>query len=76
MNYIWKLVFNMINIDEAKNWWNIFNSIVNASLVVQHVIQIKKGIMVHFNVSVKIIAREIRIMAEILPDVFVRMVSI
>ena len=32
--------------------------------------------MVHFNVSVKIIAREIRIMAEILPDVFVRMVSI
>ena len=42
-----------------------FNSIVNASLVVQHVIQIKKGIMVHFNVSVKIIAREIRIMAEI-----------
>ena len=76
MNYIWKLVFNMIKIDGAKNWWNIFNSIVNASLVVQHVIQIKKGIMVHFNVSVKIIAREIRIMAEILPDVFVRMVSI
>ena len=53
-----------------------FNSIVNASLVVQHVIQIKNGIMVHVNVSVKIIAREIRIMAEILPDVFVRMVSI
>ena len=76
MNYIWKLVFNMIKIDEAKNWWNIFNSIVNASLVVQHVIQIKNGIMVHVNVSVKIIAREIRIMAEILPDVFVRMVSI
>ena len=76
MNYIWKLVFNMIKIDGAKNWWNIFNSIVNASLVVQHVIQIKNGIMVHVNVSVKIIAREIRIMAEILPDVFVRMVSI
>ena len=46
---------------KPKQWQNIFNVIVNENSIVQHAIQIKKGIMKHVNVSVKIIvsAKEI-----------------
>ena len=40
---------------KLKKWQNKTHVIVNAKLIVQHVIQIKNGIMKHFNESVKII---------------------
>ena len=55
---------------------NIFNVVVNANLVVQHVIQIKNGIIKQVNVNVKIIVSAENIIVEILAYVFVRMVSI
>ena len=55
---------------------NIFHVVVNASSVVQHVIQIKNGIIKQVNVNVKIIVSAENIIAEILAYVFVRMVSI
>ena len=41
----------------------------------KHKIQIKSGIMKHFNVSVKIIVRAKKSIVGILPHVFVKMVS-
>ena len=55
---------------------NIFHVVVNASSVVQHVIQIKNGIIKQVNVNVKIIVSAENIIVEILAYVFVRMVSI
>ena len=46
--------------------------IVNANSIVQHVIQIKNGIMKHVNVNVKIIVHTKKIIA-ILAHVFVKM---
>ena len=40
---------------KLKKWQNKTHVIVNAKLIVQHVIQIKNGIMKHINESVKII---------------------
>ena len=40
---------------KLKQWQNIFQVTVNASSIVQHVIQIKNGIMKHVNVTVKMI---------------------
>ena len=44
---------------------NIFHVIVKANLIVQHVIQIKNGIMKHVNMSVKIIVHAKKIIVEI-----------
>ena len=55
---------------------NIFHVVVNANSVVQHVIQIKNGIIKQVNVNVKIIVSAENIIVEILAYVFVRMVSI
>ena len=43
---------------KLNQWQNIFNVIANANWIVQHAIQMKNGIiiMIHINVSVKIIA--------------------
>ena len=46
----------------------------NATSIVQHVIQIKNGIMKHFNVSVKLIICAKLIIVGILAHVFVKMV--
>ena len=46
----------------------------NATSIVQHVIQIKNGIMKHFNVSVKRIVCAKLIIVGILAHVFVKMV--
>ena len=51
---------------KLKQLKNIFHVIVNANLIVQHVIQIKKGIMKHVNISVKIIACAKKIIVRIL----------
>ena len=40
---------------KPKQWQNIFHVIVNANSVVQHVIQIKNGIIDYVNVNVKIV---------------------
>ena len=50
--------------------------IVNANLILQHVIQIKNGIMKHTNASLKIILRSKKILVGILAHMFVRIVSI
>ena len=42
-------------VNKAKTLVNIFHAIVNANLIVRHVILIKRGIMKHVNVSAKII---------------------
>ena len=46
----------------------------NATSIVQHVIQMKNGIMKHFNVSVKLIVCAKLIIVGILAHVFVKMV--
>ena len=56
--------------------YKIFHAIVNVNSVVQHVIQIKSGIMRHIDVSVKIIVRAQKIIVWILAHVFMRMVNI
>ena len=61
---------------KLKQWQNIFHVIVNANLIVQHVIQIRGRIRKHVNVNVKIIVTANRIIVEILAHVFVRTVSI
>ena len=61
---------------KLKKWQNKIHVIVNAKLIVQHVIQIKNGIMKHINESVKIIVNVKKIIVGILADVFVAMVSI
>ena len=61
---------------KLKKWQNKIHVIVNAKLIVQHVIQIKNGIMKHINESVKIIVNAKKIIVGILADVFMTMVSI
>ena len=50
--------------------------IVKVNSIVQHVIQIKNGIIKHVNVNVKIIVSAKKITAGNLAHVFVRIVSI
>ena len=50
--------------------------IVNENSIVQHAIQIKKGIMKHVNVNVKIIVSAKEIIVGILAHAFVRTASI
>ena len=65
------------NKDEAKEMTeHIFHVIVNANSIVQHVFQVKNGIIKHVNVNVKIITSVKKIIFRILPHVFVRIVSI
>ena len=61
---------------KLKKWQNKTHVIVNAKLIVQHVIRIKNGIMKHINESVKIIVIGKKIIVGILEDVFMTMVSI
>ena len=69
--------FNVItNKNEAKTMQNIFHVIVNANLILQHVIQIKNGITKHVNVKLKNIISAKMIVVGILALVFVRTVSI
>ena len=72
-------VLNMITrINEAKTLVKHVscNFIANAHSIVKHVIQIKNGIMVNANVSVKSITRVKKIIIEILVHVFLRIVGI
>ena len=50
--------------------------IVNATSIVQHIIQIKDGIMIHVGASVKSIGREKEIMVGIPIHVFLRIAGI
>ena len=63
---------------KLKQWRNIFHVIKNANSIVQHVMEIKNGIIKPVNVSVKFIAnaKKIIVIVGILAHVFVRMVSI
>ena len=61
---------------KLKQWQNVFRVIINANSIVQHVIQIKNGIIKHVNVNLKLILSAKKIIAGILARVFVRIVSI
>ena len=61
---------------KLKQRQNIFNVIVNANPIVQHVNQNKSGIIKHVNVNVKVIVSVKKITVGILEHVFVRIVSI
>ena len=50
--------------------------IANESSIVQHVIQIRNGIIKHVNVSVKIMISAKKIIAEILAHVFVKNITV
>ena len=59
----------------TKQWKNIFHVILNANTIVQHVIQIKNGIINYINVNIKIIVHAKKIIAGMLAHVFVSMIS-
>ena len=60
---------------QPKQWKYIFHVIVNPNSIVQHVIQIKNGIIKHVNVNVKIIISPKKITSGILAYVFVRIIT-
>ena len=61
---------------KLKQWQKIFHVSVNANSMVQHIIQIKNGIIKHVNVSIKIIVSAKKIIVGILVDVCVRIASL
>ena len=62
---------------KLKHWQNIFDTNVNANATVQHVTQMKNGVMINVNMNVKNIIREKkRIILGILAHVFARIVCI
>ena len=60
---------------KQKHWWNIFHVIVNANFIIEHVSQIKNGIMCA-NVSVKMIVLAKEVKVGIPAHAFVRIVGI
>ena len=61
---------------KLKQLQNLFHVILNANSIVQYVVQIKNGIIMHVNMNVKIIVHAKKIIAGILAHVFVRITSI
>ena len=61
---------------KLKQWQSIFNAIVNGNSIVQHVVQIKNGIIKHVNVNVKANIRAEKIIVGTLAPVFMSIVSI
>ena len=71
-----KVFSTITTINEAKALRKYIPFTCKCKLTVQHVIQIKNGIMINVNASVKRIACVKKIIAGILPHVFMTMVSI
>ena len=61
---------------KLKQWQSIFNAVVNGNSIVQHVVQIKNGIIKHVNVDVKTNISAKKIIVGILAHVFMSIVSI
>ena len=61
---------------KLKQLQNLFHVILNANSIVQYVVQIKNGIIMHVNVNVKIIVHAKKIIIGILAHVVVRITSI
>ena len=61
---------------KLKQQENIFHVMVKANSIVQHVIQIKNGIIKHVNMNVKISASAKKIIVGMLAHVFVRIANI
>ena len=61
---------------KLKRWKSVFNAIVNGNSIVQHVVQIKNGIIKHVNVDVKTNISAKKIIVGILAHVFMSIVSI
>ena len=65
----------IINKNGAKKWQNIFHVIANTNFILQHVIQIKDGIIKHINANLKIIISAKKIIVSILASAFVKIAS-
>ena len=63
------------NKNEAKKWRNIFHVIGNTNFILQHVIQVKNGIIKHINANLKIIINAKKIIVRILASAFVKIAS-
>ena len=63
-------------INEVKTLTKRIHVIVNANSIVQHLIQIKNGIIININASVKSIVRPKQIIVQILGHVFVKIAGI
>ena len=61
---------------KLKQQENIFHVMVKANSIVQHVIQIKNGIIKHVNMNAKISASAKKIIVGMLAHVFVRIANI
>ena len=61
---------------KLRHWQNIFDMIINPNSMIQHMIEIKNGLMTNVNMSVKNIALAKKIIAGILVHVFMSIVSI
>ena len=61
---------------KLKQQENIFHVMVKANSIVQHVIQIKNGIIKHVNMNVKISASAKKVIVGMLAHVFVRIANI
>ena len=54
----------------------IYDAILNANSMVQHLIQIENGIIKHVDMNVKIIVHARKIIVRVLAYIFVRVISI
>ena len=61
---------------KKKKWQKIFHFIANVNLIVQHITQIRNGIIKHVNMNVKIIVDAKTIIVGILANVFGRITNI
>ena len=61
---------------KLKQWQNIFYVVLNANSIVQHVTQIKNGIIEHVNVNVNVIVSAKKIIVGILAHELLRIASI
>ena len=61
---------------KLKQWQNIFYVVLNANSIVQHVTQIKNGIIKHVNVNVNVIVSAKKIIVGILAHELLRIASI
>ena len=63
-------------INEVKTLTKRIHVIVNANSIVQHLIQIKNGIIININASVKSIVRPKQIIVQILAHIFAKIAGI
>ena len=70
------IIKNETKTTTKKKWQKIFHFIANVNLIVQHITQIRNGIIKHVNMNVKIIVDAKTIIVGILANVFGRITNI